>query len=220
LPSKYLSYADKTSEIAFAALMVIIINAYVALVDLKVGILYIVLFTIGACISWGTIDGLIYATSSSIVRNNTQNKLRKLKASLNAPPTVVIEKVKENLNYTFLETFDDKGKEEIAKSIIAHVQNSSLSQYKIITKDEAIGCLSIIAIYLTVGFSLALPYIILQNKIYSWLVSNSLGVALLFWYGAQLGRCVGKNRWLLGLLMALVSIVFLVLSYLISGYLR
>ena len=50
--SKYLSYADRTGEIAFAVLMVIIVNGYVALSDLNGGFPYIVAVNLGACATW------------------------------------------------------------------------------------------------------------------------------------------------------------------------
>ncbi len=43
MAKRYLSYSDRTGEITFAVLMVIIINGYVALSDLNSGFGYIVL---------------------------------------------------------------------------------------------------------------------------------------------------------------------------------
>src|SRR5512139_1628105 len=106
LASKYLSYTDLIGEVAFAVLMVIIINGYVALSDLNTGFLYIVVVNLGACLSWGTIDGLIYAISSSMERNNTRNKLITLKDSLKSENTTEI--VKRNLDDTFLVNFTDE----------------------------------------------------------------------------------------------------------------
>lgn len=209
--SKYLSYVDRIGEVAFAVLMVIIINGYVALSDLNTGFTYIVVVNLGACLSWGIIDGLIYAISSSIERNNLRNKLIQLKTSAKGENT--LQKVKNNLNDTFLATFDDRGKEAIAKEIIAHVPNALLSKNQVITKEEVMGWLSIIGIYVVVGVLLALPFFMLPNKILAWLVSNSLGVAWVTWYGVQLAKAAGKNRWLLGAVMAAVSILFLVASY-------
>ncbi len=212
--SKYLSYADRTGEIAFAVLMVIIINGYVALSDLNTGFVYIVAVNLGACLSWGIIDGLIYAISSSIERNNVRNKLLYLKSCVNCTS---LDSVAKSLDDTFLESFDPKGKEAIAKEIINHVPNASLEENKVLTRDEAMGWLSIIGIYLVVGVLLALPFLLLQAKVLAWLVSNSLGVAWVAWYGVQLGKTAGKNRWLLGFLMVAVSISFLISSYLVYG---
>ncbi len=211
MASKYLSLADRTGEIAFAVIMVIIINGYVALSQLNTGFLYIVAVNLGACTSWGIIDGLIYAISSSIARNSIQRKLLMLKTAVNQQS--LLQTVKNSLDDTFLRDFDDKGKEAIAKEIINQVPNANLEKTQIITKEEALGWLSIIGIYLAVGFLLALPFLVLQNKILAWLVSNIAGTSLLFWYGTQLGRVAGKNRWLFGLLLAAISILFLALSY-------
>jgi VIT1/CCC1 family predicted Fe2+/Mn2+ transporter len=193
--AKYLSYADRTGEIAFAVIMVIIINGYVALSELNSGFVYIVAVNLGACISWGIIDGFIYAISSSIERNNAQKKLLSIKNASN--PQEALENVKTSLNDTFLAGFDDACKEAIAKDIINHVPCAPAVKTRLLTRQELLGWLSIIAIYLSVGFLLALPFLVLENKVFAWLVSNGAGVAWLFWYGVQLGRSSGKNRWLL-----------------------
>ncbi len=209
--SRYLSFEDRTGEIAFAVLMVIIINGYVALSDLNSGFGYIVAVNLGACFGWGVIDGLIYAISSSIERNNTRNKLLMLKQCAACHDT--LDKVTQSFNDTFLAGFDAEGKKAVAQQLIDHVGNADLGENKVLTRDESMGWLSIIGIYLTVGLLMALPFLVLPDKFLAWIVSNSLGVAWVTWYGVQLGKAVGKYRWLLGLLLAVVSIGFLVVSY-------
>jgi hypothetical protein len=209
--SKYLSTVDRLGEVAFAVLMVIIINGYVALSNLNTGFLYIVAVNLGACLSWGTIDGLIYAISSSMERNNTRNKLIALKNCLKCGNTTDL--VKKNLDDTFLVNFTDEGKTAIAQNIITYVPSASLSQDKVLTKDEVLGGLSIIGIYMTVGILLALPFLILPDKLSAWVISNAFGVAWVFGYGVKLGRSAGKNRWLLGIVLAVVAMVFLAVSY-------
>ena len=213
LASKYLSYTDLTGEVAFAVIMVIIINGYVALSDLNTGFLYIVGVNLVACVGWGIIDGLIYAVSGSIARNSIRNKLLTLKSSANLE--VSIENAKTSLDDTFLADFDEKGKEAIAKEIITHVPDSSLSNSQLMTKAEAMGWLSIIGIYMLTGFLLALPFLVMQHKLLAWLASNLCGTAWLFWYGVQLGKFAGRNRWLIGFVMGLTGIIFLVISYIV-----
>lgn len=209
----YLSYSDMTGEIAFAVLMVIIINGYVALSNLNTGFLYIVAVNLGACAGWGFIDGIIYAISSSIERNHARKKLKLLKSLPKGEHA--LSKVEESLDDTFLSSFDEEGKKAIAQQIITHVQQASFKDTKIITREEAIGWLSIIAIYLTVGVLMALPFLVLADKILAWFISNVAGTAWLFWYGVQLGKSVEKYRLLLGVTLALVGVFFLVGSYLI-----
>ena len=219
MASRYLSYTDRTGEIAFAVFMVIIINGYVALSNLNTGFLYIVAVNLGACGGWGFIDGFIYAISSSIDRNNLRNKLLFLKGLTQeknlANQEDLAGKVEKQLDDTFLSSFSDEGKKEIAKNIVTYAPQATIEKNKLITKDEALGWLSIIGIYLTVGFLLALPFLVLPDKLLAWFISNFLGVIWLFWYGVQLGRSVGKDRLLLGFSMAAIGVVFLVVSYLV-----
>ncbi len=213
LASRYLSYTDLTGEVAFAVLMVIIINGYVALSDLNTGFLYIVGVNLAACVGWGLIDGLIYAVSNSIARNRMRNKLLSLKSS--ADLEVSIGNAKKSLDDTFLADFDEQGKEAIAKEIVTHVPQASLSNGQLMTKKEVMGWLSIVGLYLLTGFLLALPFLVLQHKLLAWLASNLCGAAWLFWYGVQLGKFAGRNRWLLGFVMGLTGIMFLVISYVV-----
>jgi VIT1/CCC1 family predicted Fe2+/Mn2+ transporter len=215
LASKYLSYADRTGEIAFAVIMVVIINGYVALSQLNTGFVYIVAVNIGACLAWGIIDGLIYTISSSIERNTAINKLATLKKAVNKPD--ILNTVKNSLDDTFLTGFDKKGKEAIAREIVTHVPNVTFEENKAFTKKEILGGLSIVVIYLTVGFLLALPFLVLHDKVLAWFISNGFGVGWLFWYGMQLGKAVGKNRWVFGVLLAVLSVSFLVWSYFINA---
>ena len=153
-----LSYTDRTGEIAFAVIMVIIINGYVALSGLNTGFLYIVFVNLGACAGWGFIDGFIYAISSSIERNSVRMKLKFLKSLSKDKDQDVLSKVESSLDETFLSSFDTAGKEAIAKDIITHVQQSSVENGKILTKSDILGWLSIILIYMATGFALALPF--------------------------------------------------------------
>jgi hypothetical protein len=213
LLSKYLSYVDRTGEAAFAVLMVIIINGYVSLSDLNTGFLYIIFTNLGACLSWGTIDGLIYAISSAMERNITRNKLLKFKSAVKNDDSV--EVVKKNFEGTFLDGFSEKAKNHIAKEIVFHAPEASVGESKVFTRQELMGWVSIIAIYMTVGLLLSLPYLVLTDKVVAWFIANGAGVAWLVWYAVQLGKDAGKNRWLIGTLMAVVSVTFLAVSYLV-----
>lgn len=217
LARKYLSNIDRTSEVAFAVIMVIIINSYVSLSNLNTGFLYIVAVNMGACAGWGFIDGFLYAISSSIERNNIRNKLIFLKSFSyeKEKEQGVLSKIEGSLDDTFLSSFDKEGKEAIANDIITHVPQATVGNSKILTRDEVMGWLSIILIYLTTGFLLALPFLVLPDKLFAWFISNFAGALWLFWYGVQLGKSVGKYRLLLGLAMAGFGILFIAFSYII-----
>ncbi|MCW4024721.1 MAG: hypothetical protein NWF01_06770 [Candidatus Bathyarchaeota archaeon] len=209
-----LSYSDRTGEMAFAVLTVIIINGYVALSDLNASFMYIVTVNLGACIGWGIIDGLLYATSSSVERNNYIKTILKLKSSIK---NEVIEKqIKKSLDSTFISTFNEKGKDAITKDIIAYLPSASLEESTpryLFTKDDVRGWISIVGIYLVAGVLLALPFLVFEDKFFAWLVSNVAGVIWLFLYGVQLGKLSGKNPLAIGLIMVLVTVVIYVASY-------
>jgi VIT1/CCC1 family predicted Fe2+/Mn2+ transporter len=126
-----------------------------------------------------------------------------------------LDRVTKSFDDTFLEGFDENGKKAVAQQLIDHVGDAQLGESKVLTRNEVGGWLSIIGIYLTVGFLMALPFLILPDKLIAWIFSNSLGVAWVAWYGVQLGKAVGKYRWLMGLILAAVGISFLIVSYIV-----
>ncbi len=192
--------------------MVMIINGYVALSNLNTGFVYIVVVNLGACAFWGFIDGFIYSISKSIERNTNRKKLLLLK-TLNAENSQELSQASNLMDDTLLANFDGKGKEAITKVILENAANTSVEENKILNKEELLGWLSIILIYVTTGFALALPFLVLPDKINAWLVSNAAGSAWLFWYGVQLGKSAGKYRMLLGVFLVAIGISFLGLSY-------
>lgn len=220
LSRRYLSFTDRTGEVAFAIIMVIIINGYVALSDLNSGFLYIVVVNIGACAGWGFIDGFIYAISSSIERNNLNHKIKALKKISQESDALdenkIVDLVENNMgDDDFFNSFSQDGRDAIAKNIVHYAHETIAREDKVITKDEALGWLSINFIYLTVGFLLALPFLVFHDKLLAWFISNILGVTWLFWYGVQLGTSVGKYRAALGLSMAAIGVAFIAVSYLV-----
>jgi hypothetical protein len=213
LARKYLTYTDRMGETAFAVIMVIIINGYVALSELDTSFLYIVTVDIVACLGWGTIDGFIYVVSSAIDRNNRRNQISFFKLLKNKESG--ISEVKKALRNTLVDHLDEKGKDIIARDLIENVSTVHLGSRKIVTRAEILGGLSILIIYLLVGFLLAIPYLILPNKIMGWLVSNLIGLIWLFWYGIQLGKIIGRHKLLLGFSVSMIGFIFLILSYLV-----
>jgi VIT1/CCC1 family predicted Fe2+/Mn2+ transporter len=212
LAHRYLSSTDRVSEIAFAVYMVIIINGYVALSNLNTGFFYIVGVNVGACFGWGFIDGFIYFVSSSITRNSNRQLVDKLKKK---PRSVPEADVNQALDDTIFEALDQPGKDAVLKDFTQHLPTVHAESDKVITRDEALGWLSIVLIYMSVGVALALPFLVIPDKLVAWFVSNGLGTIWLFWFGVQMGKSIGKYRLGLGLVMAGLGLMFLGLSYLV-----
>jgi VIT1/CCC1 family predicted Fe2+/Mn2+ transporter len=127
-----------------------------------------------------------------------------------------LDKVTASFDDTFLAGFSEEGKKAIAKDLIVHVKDADVGKSKVLTRDEFLGGASILGIYLTVGVLMALPFLLLPDKLTAWFTSNILGVAWVTWYGVQLGKAVGKYRWLLGLILGALAVMFLVVSYMVG----
>jgi len=211
-PHHYLSYQDRVSEVAFAVLMVIIINGYVALSNLNTGFWYIVGVNLGACFGWGLIDGLVYAITSSLERNSARRQLAALQGIRD--PTALKAQARQAVSGSVFDSLSPEGKDAVADAFVAHMPTASAAgSVRLFTREDVTGWLSIISIYLIVGFVLALPFLVLPDKILAWVTSNVIGVIWLFWFGTQLGACIGQHRLKLGAFMATIGLLFLAVSY-------
>jgi VIT1/CCC1 family predicted Fe2+/Mn2+ transporter len=212
---EHLSYTDLISEAAEAVYMVVIIIGYVALSQLSTQFYYIVAVDIGACIGWGFIDGFTYAIGSSIDRGNQASLVQKIQSEKNTQKS--INDVVEELDGTFVSGFSDESKRSIAAEILKDSAGVPQVKQKFITRDELAGFASIMVVYLLAGIALSLPYLIFEDKIDAWLVSNSLGIIWLFYYGFRVGKVTRGRRILIGLLTSSAGIAFLIISYFVYG---
>ncbi len=213
IAKKYLSFSDRMGETAFAVIMVLIINGYVALSDLNTGFWYIVVVNLAACCGWGLIDALIYITSSSIDRNEERKKAILFKSAKDDEKS--LNEVKKAIDGTFMDVFDDVGKEKIVREMLNNSAGVSVRADRLVAKKEALGGISIFLLYVVTGFILALPFFVMPNKFNAWILSNLIGSSFLFYYGTLLGKALGRNRLLLGVGIAGWGLLFLLISYLV-----
>ncbi|MFZ0699270.1 MAG: hypothetical protein WAN74_03660 [Thermoplasmata archaeon] len=212
---QFLSSTDGSAEVAFAVIMVVIINGYVALGNLSSGFWYIVRVDVLACLAWGLIDGFIYATSSAIDRGRDARIVEQLKQGKERP--AISSEVRDLLDDTFLTHFSAEAKATITATILAHPPEATVIPARTITYEEGRGWVAIIFIYLVVAALLALPFLVIPDKLVAWYVSNALGIGWLFWYGARIGQAVQGNRWAWAVVPAAVGIGLLAVSYLTYG---
>jgi VIT1/CCC1 family predicted Fe2+/Mn2+ transporter len=211
----HLDFIDLISEAAVAVYMVIIINGYVALSQLNTQFYYILAVDIGACIAWGFIDGFTNAIGGSVDRGNQARLVQDIQSDKNSDKA--INEVIEALDDTFVSRYSKEAKKTIAEEILKNSPRSSATKQRFLTRDELEGFLSIFLIYVVAGTLLSFPYVILPNKIDAWILSNTLGIAWLFFYGYRVGAILGNKKIPIGLVTAGAGIVFLTVSYLVYG---
>lgn len=212
---QFLSSAEGAAEIAFAVIMVVIVNGYVALGSLDSGFLYIVRVDVVACIAWGVIDGFSYATSRAIDRGRDARIARQLGSAQES--SAASSEVRDLLEETFLTYLSPQAKATITATILTHPPGADVIPSRTITYEEGRGWIAIVGIYLVVAALLALPFLLIPDKLVAWFVSNALGIGWLLWYGARIGRTVQGNRLAWALVPAAVGIGMLTLSYFTYG---
>ncbi len=208
---EFLSSTDGSAEVAFAVIMVVIINGYVALQNLQSGFVYLIRVDALACAAWGIIDGFIYATSSAVDRGRDAKLVQQLRRPEDRPAAV--SEVRGFLDDTFLSYFSSDAKAKITETILANPPDARAVPSRTITWEEGRGWITILGIYMAAAALLALPFLLVPDKLTAWYVSNALGIGWLAWYGARIGQAVQGNRVAWAVVPAAVGTASLVLSY-------
>lgn len=208
--SKHLDFSDLMTEAAAAVYMLVIINGYVQLSQLHTEFYYIVAVDVGASVGWGLIDGFTYAIGQSLSRSNDAAVVKTIRS---ATPEKALIATQRGLEGTFISGFSHEAKEAIAREIIRDAPGAKTSKQGVFAREDFSGLVSILSVYLTAGLALSLPYVVFPDKLTAWLVSNTIGIAWLFYFGYTVGRVAGQKRILIGLLTSAVGIAFLALSY-------
>ncbi|MFI5420514.1 MAG: hypothetical protein ACHQ1H_06065, partial [Nitrososphaerales archaeon] len=183
---EHLGLADLITESAVAVYMVVIINGYVALTDISTSFYYIVALDIGASLAWGLIDGFTSAIGTSADRGRQATFVDKLRKE--AKSDQAITEVVEELDDTFLSRFSNEGKRNVASEVLKNSERASDAKPTFFNREDFDVLTAIVAVYLTAGIALSLPYVLLPNKVDAWALSNIIGIAWLFYFGYSVGR--------------------------------
>ncbi len=207
---KHLDFSDLMTEAAAAVYMLVIINGYVQLSQLHTEFYYILAVDVGASVGWGLIDGFTYAIGQSISRGNDTIVVKRTQS---ADPEKALAAAQEGLDGTFVSGFSRDAKKAIAEEIVSKAPDAVVDKQGVFSREDLSGLVSILGVYLTAGLALSLPYVVFADKLIAWLVSNTIGIAWLFYFGYTVGRVTGQKRVLIGVLTSAVGIAFLALSY-------
>jgi len=78
-------------------------------------------------------------------------------------------------------------------------------------KEDWLGALAIVLLVFISTFPVAIPFMLMHSVAPALLVSNGIGLVLLFWLGYAYGRCTEHNPWFRGVVMVIVGAVMVAL---------
>ena len=160
---------------------------------------------------WAVVDGLLLIFTNLLERGRHNKMISTIKSS---DKNLAIQTVSNELGSTIINALDEKDKMRIAETVLGKILSSSTNtakKFKISSRD-ILG--SVIVIFFVFSPSiLILPFFLfLGNLSTAILISNLIGILLLFGFGYRLGDCAKRNKILTGLVVAIIGFAVMLIG--------
>jgi len=216
---KYFTPTDWPWEIISGLLIVLLLinNAKVILKEWelnKAKILALVIIVI--TLLWAIVDGLMFIFTALLEKGRYNRMIPRLKS---VDKKTSLEIITNELEKTVVGIFDGETKKQIAEEMLEKVSSISptnLEKPKI-SKDDIKGAL--LCVFLVfLPCIVILPFFVSINNLSSAiLVSNIIGLAMLFGFGYRLGSCANRNKILTGLIIMLIGVAIIIMAIVLGA---
>jgi VIT1/CCC1 family predicted Fe2+/Mn2+ transporter len=158
---------------------------------------------------WGIFDGLMLIFTNLLGEGRYNKIISRIKSSDNK---IAIETITNELDNTIISRCDKKVKEQIIEMVLKNlflIPQTAFKKVKIF-KDDIIAAF-ICILFVLLPCIVILPFFLLINNLtLAILVSNIIGLGLLFVFGYKLGSCTDRNKIITGMIIMLIGLVIIV----------
>jgi len=216
---KYFTPTDWPWEIISGLFIVLLLinNAKVILKEWELNKAAILAFIIIAItLLWAILDGLMFIFTALLEKGRYNRMISRLKS---VDKKTSLEIITNELNKTVVGIFDEETKKQISGEMlekISSISPTNLEKPKI-SKDDIKGAL-LCVFFVFLPCIVILPFFVFINNLSSAiLVSNIIGLAILFGFGYRLGSCTNRNKVLTGLAIMLIGVAIIIIAIILGA---
>ena len=174
------------------------------------------LVIIAITLLWAIVDGLMFIFTALLEKGRYHRMIPRLKS---VDKKTSLEIITNELEKTVVGIFDGETKKQIAEEMLEKVSSISptnLEKPKI-SKDDIKGAL-LCVFFVFLPCIVILPFFVFINNLSSAiLVSNIIGLAILFGFGYRLGSCTNRNKILTGLAIMLIGVAIIIMAIILGA---
>jgi len=160
---------------------------------------------------WAVVDGLLLIFTNLLERGRHNKMISTIKSS---DKNLAIQTVSSELNSTIINALAEKDKMRIAETILGKILSSATNtakKFKISSRD--IFGSAIVTFFVFAPSILILPFFLfIGNLSAAILISNIIGILILFGFGYRLGECIKRNKILIGLTVAIIGLAVMIVG--------
>jgi VIT1/CCC1 family predicted Fe2+/Mn2+ transporter len=165
---------------------------------------------------WGMFDGWMLIFTNLLSEGRYNKMISRIKSS---DKKLATEIIKNELDDTIISRCDKKTREQIIETVLKNLSSmpqATLKKPKI-SKNDIIAAL-ICTFFVFLPCIVILPFFLLMNNLnLAILVSNIIGLGMLFAFGYKLGSCTDRNKIITGMIIMLIGLVIIVAAIVFSA---
>ncbi|WXG44644.1 MAG: hypothetical protein WED04_11520 [Promethearchaeati archaeon SRVP18_Atabeyarchaeia-1] len=213
---KYLSPADRFSEIIFGLIMVLTVTSTleITLPDTPAGMRSIVFAALGCNAAWGIVDGVMYTLTSAFRRDRHIKLISMIRSAPDKPSAA--HAIENELSDTVIGTLGVRERKRITREIIKSTAHASPLDEGV-TKDDVIGALLLLLIEFSSTFPVIVPFLFAASLRTAVRLSNVVAIGLLFAVGYEWAGYTCRSRIRVGVGMVLIGIAIVATTVFLGG---
>jgi hypothetical protein len=165
---------------------------------------------------WGMFDGWMLIFTNLLSEGRYNKMISRIKSS---DKKLATEIIKNELDDTIISRCDKKTREQIIETVLKNLSSmpQAILKKPKISKDDIIAAL-ICTFFVFLPCIVILPFFLLMNNLnLAILVSNIIGLGMLFAFGYKLGSCTDRNKIITGMIIMLIGLVIIVAAIVFSA---
>lgn len=212
-PGPVLDPISRLSEVIFGLIMVLTFTGSIsAATSGRQEIGTILWAALGCNVAWGIVDAFMYIMSLMMERGDAASALRKVQQSNTT------DEATEVLKDYFPPVIGSVMKTTQFEDIRQELKQLPAPPVRIpVFWRDIRASIQIFFLVSLSTFPCAIPFLLIESPAIAMRVSNGVALALLFLAGYLLGKHAGYNRWLLGVVVAVIGVVLVLLTMALGG---
>ena len=198
---------ERVSEMLFGVIMVLTYTTAITVgTDADDAVHTMLMSALGCNLAWGIIDAVLYLMGCMAEKSRGLMRVHAVRNTTDAQEAQRI--IADGLPSAIIAILQPAELESMHQRL---KQLPEPPRHLPLPKEDWLGALAIVLLVFISTFPVAIPFMLMHSVAPALLVSNGIGLVLLFWLGYAYGRCTEHNPWFRGVVMVIVGAVMVAL---------
>lgn len=214
-PKRLLEPIERISEVLFGLIMVMTYTTAIAVGEGESeseAVHTMIKGALGCNLAWGIIDAVLYLMSCIAEKSRGLMRLQAVRKTTDAQEAQRI--IADGLPSAITAILQP------AEFVPMHQRLKQLPEppkRAHLRKDEWLGALAVFLWVFIITFPVAIPFMLMHSVAPALLVSNGIGIVLMFGLGCAYGHYTARNPWFSGVVMVIVGAAMVALCNALGG---